>query len=221
MSTSDAAAKARRRAHQSIIRAAKTGNVHVLAQRCARYPDCMDLPDEDGNVTAMHYAAGGGHDAAVRLLHELGSGAIDARDNLGKTPMRYAVDNGLFSTVMLLFDLGSRSLEVADAFSVYPFHRIMAAQRFDVFRYFFERQPALVRTFDAFGENFMHYAASFNSKEFLVLLQRYGNDSHFEKSARRVVPAHKFSYFGCCVRRFYFSRSLTETLFFSSDDAVA
>lgn len=211
----------KKRVPRRIQRAAADGNYDVLRRLCRLHPECIDVADPHAKLTAMHNAACSGDEVSIKILHECRSGALDAQDVMNNTPMHLAAANGHFNAVMLLFDLGSKAFCMSNALSCYPFHQLIATKQFDVLQYFFRKQPDLIDAKDDFKKSFMYFAAFGNLHDLLLLLHRHGSEQYFEKGAGGWAPAQSCTYFSKRARRFYFSRSLTETLFFSFKDAVA
>lgn len=73
--------------------------------------------------TAMHAAAGGGHDEFIRELAHADPTLIDKATESGITPLFCAASNGHASTIETLVRLGSKSIDSPSGSGATPMHR--------------------------------------------------------------------------------------------------
>ena len=70
-----------------MLAGAGCGDLDKLAWLAGKDGHLVDVVDGVYGRTPMHFAAEGGHAAAVEKLHRLGSTALDRPDKAGRTPM--------------------------------------------------------------------------------------------------------------------------------------
>lgn len=85
--------------------AAKSGHVRVL-ELFRKYVPSVDVPRRLTSKTALHYAAIGGHEQAIRWLVANGAD-VNAMDHSGKTPLHFATARGEKTAVNVLLQLGA------------------------------------------------------------------------------------------------------------------
>ncbi|OCK75533.1 ankyrin, partial [Lepidopterella palustris CBS 459.81] len=72
-----------------------------------------DAPDSHGR-TPLSWAAGGGHEAVVKLLLETGEVDVDSKDEYGRTPLLLAAEGGHEAVVKLLLETGEVDVDSKD-----------------------------------------------------------------------------------------------------------
>lgn len=73
-----------------------------------------------GGLTALHWAAAGGHTEVVKVLEELGAD-VGAHDENGRMALHLAMDKGHQETVKLLLEMHTKSLEQSKVMPSAPF----------------------------------------------------------------------------------------------------
>ena len=99
--------------NMSIHDAAEVGNIKVVKRHISAGVDVNDIKpeeelneDEEGEKTALHYAAENGRDVIVELL--IASGAdINAKSGHGMTPLHFAAEEGENTVAFELIRLGA------------------------------------------------------------------------------------------------------------------
>ena len=140
--------------------AAKRGDVQKIEELVRAHPELINERDTSG-VTALHYAAFGGHRQAVQLLVQKGAD-VNARDaQFGATPTGWAIE--------YLRELdGFLGIELEDL--------AFAIRRGDVdwVARFLKRFPALRTAKDGEGTPFQHLAEQCGNAEIVRLFATNG-----------------------------------------------
>lgn len=127
-----------------------------------------------GCGVSVHDAVSAGDAARVREMLERAPGAIESRDNLGKTPLFFAVTYGREEMVDLLIDQGA-DVNAQDHTGLTPLHvaafmsRPACAQRL-------LKAGARIDATDAFGDTPLHSAAMHGMTGMIGFLARRGAD---------------------------------------------
>jgi ankyrin repeat protein len=152
--------------HEQLLRAAKSGDLEVLAGILDAHPSLVDTRDPHG-WTLLCHAALNGHTELLRLLLQRGA---DARLN---QPIHYAGQRGHQEICRLLVDAGAVDQlvdsENGDALAAYrAMYRYDAQGLGELLR----KQPALAQVRQVDGSTLLHQAATHGAIEVMhVLLQ--------------------------------------------------
>jgi len=99
-------------AYRAIHRYAIDGDVVAAAAELAKFPDEINLPEDDG-LTPLHLAAENCHTNVVTLLLDRGA-AINVVANDKSSPLHLAAQEGCTEVVALLLERGAKSNERYD-----------------------------------------------------------------------------------------------------------
>lgn len=202
----------------SLHRVAASGTVEEVTAECMRYPELIDARTEPMRMTPMHYAARRNRPTIIECLFKLGSQALDAKDVNGYTPMHHAARLDHIDVVKQLIALGSKAGTIRSACGHYPIHLSNLHRSTRILDLFCARSRHLV---DSSYVPFNHTAE--RVFQAVITVHRHGSEMYFEPDAYAISEMGvKKIHTGICsrARMLYFSRSITEILFFALNDDI-
>jgi hypothetical protein len=91
----------------------------IFTDDCKDVSIYIDSKDTYGQ-TPLSRAAGGGHEAVVKLLVETGKVDVDSKDTYGQTPLSWAAEGGHEAVVKLLVETGKVDVNSKDIYGQTP-----------------------------------------------------------------------------------------------------
>lgn len=203
----------------AIHHAAKRGDAEQLKREHALAPELIDAATVPMQKTAMHYAAESGHAHIIELLHQLGSESLDRVDVNGWTPVHYAASADFLSVLKMLFKLNTRALRIRD---VRGFLAVQIAAG--------HQSPSALNLLCSMGRDLVDAASprfesydTYGGFDSVVVVHKHGTEMYFEPNCFLITEfdvKRRHAGISWRSRRLYFSRSLTEVLFFTLNDSA-
>jgi ankyrin repeat protein len=124
--------------------------------------------------TALHFAAGKGHESSVRILLEAGA-LVNAGDDWGETALMQAVSSGSAATVQLLLEAGAR-MDMRDLHNDDAMLRAAKHGHVAILRLLLQSGADPTRPHPAYETSPLHRAAMFGHTDCVSLLLDAGCD---------------------------------------------
>ena len=144
------------------------GGVSSSVSRC-----CKVNKRTDSQQTALHLAAGKGHEGCVRILLQHGA-LVNAADDWGETPLLLAVTSGSTQTVKLLLNNGAR-MDMMDLRGDDAFMHAAKKGDVDIVRLLLEYGAQPNRSFKTSA---LHMASSFGHEHVVQVLLEAGAEAN-------------------------------------------
>ncbi|HZL65725.1 MAG TPA: ankyrin repeat domain-containing protein [Candidatus Limnocylindrales bacterium] len=130
------------------LQAAVDGNGEKIKSMLRRFPDLVQIRDEEYGSTALHKAASWGRAGVAAILLAHGS-QVDALDNEGMTPLHRAAEEGHSDVAAVLLSRHAQ-VDATDHEGLTPLHRAARAGHVDVAKVLLAR-GANVNAVDNYG----------------------------------------------------------------------
>lgn len=168
----------------------------------------------------IHRYASQGNCEKIRECYAQDPRLIEIRNVMSETPMHCAARGGQSKVIKTLAELGSRSHLVFNKDRLLPIHCVSNLNTYDVIAAFYAIDSSLLDAKTHNNMTLMHCAILQCSIKYILALQSLGFEGHFlEHNLKNLIVQTK-EMIECEKRskELYFSRSLSEVIFFTFDN---
>lgn len=176
----------------------------------------LAIEDKDGDASGMtwlHHAVNSGNCNTVAVLANANAAWVDKRDSEGKLPITYAAQHGFILCAIFLMSSYSSSYEIPDNAGNTPAHYAAKRGYAGILSLLIHENSKVLTLQNKVGESPLSLLTLTSHYEKAELIQ--GDQTYTAQMAN--YAAGIVSIGEKIVRRLYFSRSLAEILFFTSE----